>query len=64
MVYLGGNGSLNMVFNLGEHLMKTEKEIENYIEVLKQINYHEAERWVEILEWIIKKNTQEKQEKK
>ena len=44
--------------------MKTEKEIENYIEVLKQINYHEAERWVEILEWIIKKNTQEKQEKK
>jgi len=33
--------------------MKTEYQIKNAIEVLKEIDYYEAEKWIKVLVWVL-----------
>jgi len=35
--------------------MKKEIEIKNYIEILKQIDYYENNKWIKVLEFVLEK---------
>ncbi len=39
----------------GAEEMKSEKEIENYLEVLKEMDYYEAEKWMRVLRFVLDK---------